>query len=798
MTSSKATLTQIEVNHAVRFLEYAIIHIKHYNHPYIKLTETIFPQEANCQTKVTSALINLICHPTNKLHTVAFSFFDAFTRHSSDKCTIAVTVTEDIIDPYGIGPSSSRALAVTPEITNPIIQQFCPYLRYLLATSVSSTDYPSGLSILRNMIYFGNHLIHTTPSSSPAIKQFIDDLKKTMTEELASSLNLTTTIEVISRLLFDELDGMDEHRWAETFERILVRLSEGRPLSDVGLEAIRWDGWFCSSKTLPLKALFSIFVPTQTHHTTALLAAFRRFTIRLDKGVLVERVWKGWFSAFFDAVNPSTLPFTNEFESLHTQLVEVLNDRLVNIWACAHDCHSCCSRKKMNKIHRSFYEQTSEYIVHLSLHPFALATQYSDSIILDFLIRLFQNDDDDPVAKSLLDELRQQMDEAARSSSSPPFILTSELVCRLTDEEILNVVDRIVGLLESDSSFDDDTILRICTFLKKKFESVYLPELFRKAGRTIAQYFHAFESLLSLHVDSFNLHPINSLLCPKPIDLQPTFDEWDDVDFATVGVVVRAVRENILSFKRHSSQFTLRLLDYVEPALHQVHLSATRLRQSQLEQLITPSIDILNTSFFEHIITHFGGRKNRDEVFIDVCRLCDQHAIARCLSSVGFFSRIVGGVLDYCFFNQQKYGLNVFIDQASDFGNERAERTKLRRAIPLILEEGWQDAVEFVFIKKKANFIPYSEIETTLLYSLLSLRVNLSYSLAFSITSYLTNTNPSFTDPSSNSGPGETQLRRRKHNSTVASTAFYVVRMISAMHLLSPVDFLNPLRFISN
>ncbi|KAK2944972.1 hypothetical protein BLNAU_20090 [Blattamonas nauphoetae] len=782
--NSHQTFTQIEVNHASRFLQYATLHIKYRGNPDNKLLETIFPQEANCQTKLTSTLIKLICHPSDTFRTVALSFFDAFIRHSSNKCTIAVVVTgllpqlfehlkpqeiplngttidfhrhiisivdmclsisttENIIKCLGIDPSSSRALAVTSELLDPIIQPFCTYLRSLMAPPFSPTDYHSGLSLLRNMSLFDMHLNHTTPSSSPVIQQFIDDLKNTMPEELASLLDLTAEKERLHELLFDDLKRTDESRWAKTFERIVVRLSEGRPISDVGLEAYLifmsrrpdrvelkfWfdgtfsiqmdittllsfsrDGWFSPSKRLPLKALYTPFVPTQTHRATALLAAFERFGVHLDKGVLEEHVWSGWFSAFFDAINPSKLPFTNEFEPLHTQLVKMMHRRIHDI--CVFDGkHSYRrSREAINKTHRSFHKQTRDYIVHLSLHPFAFAPEYGDSIIVAFITQLLLHDDDDPMAKSLRDEVRKEMDEAARSSSSPPLILTSDLVCPLTDTEILNVVDRIVGLLESDSCLDDDTILRIYTFHTNQLKSVYLPELFRKAGRTSKQYFHTFQSLLSLPIDYFSLHPINSLLCPKPHDLQPTFDEWDDVDLATVGVVMQAIRDNRLTFKRLSSQFTQHLLDFIEHALHQVHYSAARLRQFQLEQLITPSIDILNKSFFGQDNFPFQRGKDRDEKIIDVCRLCDQHAIARCLSSVGYFSRMVGGVLDYSLFNPFKYGLDVFIDQASDFGNERAERTKLRRTIPLFLEEGWQDAVEFVLVKKDLNVYHNTQI----------------------------------------------------------------------------------------
>ncbi|KAK2954554.1 hypothetical protein BLNAU_10405 [Blattamonas nauphoetae] len=463
------------------------------------------------------------------------------------------------------------------------------------------------------------------------------------------------------------------------------------------------DGHTFSTSRFTLKALCTIFVPTQTHHTTALLAAFRRLMLHLDKGVLVERIWKGWFPAFFDAVNPSKLPFTNEFESLHTQLVEVLNDRLQNIWDCKDDIHCRRSREDITEIYRSFHKQTRDYIIHLSPHPFVLFDRIKSIIVIDFLIRLFQNSRDYPAAKSFRDELRQQMDEVARSSSSPPFILTSELVCRLTNEEILNVIDRIVGLLASDSCLDDDTILRICTFHENQLKSVYLPELFRKAGRTSEQYFHVLQSLLSLNFDYFYLHPINYLLHNKPIDLQPTFDEWDDVDLETVGVVMGAIRENRLSFKHAWPRVTQQLLARVEQALLQVHHSASRLCQSQLERLLSPSIDILTRHCLLRSNSSDEKRNDRERVFIEICRLCEQRTIVRCLSSVGFFSGLVSGMLNDSTCIECICILNVFVPKTSDSCKRRAEKTKIRRAIPLFLEEGWQDAVEFIFVRKKVD-----------------------------------------------------------------------------------------------
>ncbi|KAK2954555.1 hypothetical protein BLNAU_10406 [Blattamonas nauphoetae] len=766
--NSNQTLTQIEVNHAVRFLEYAIIHIEHRDTQSKKLTETIFPEEEKYQTKVTSALIKLICHPSDKLRAVALSFFDTSLRYSTQTFSAAVASTgllpqlfinlkphaipinrttiefhrhltsivddffrfctpEDISGHLNLNPYSSRDRQGTSELLDPIIQQFCAYLRYLLTHPVSPTEYHSGFSLLRKTKLFERYITRNCwPPSHPDLKQFIDDLKKTMTEELASLLDRDTEKETLHCFLFNEWRMTDKHRWAKTFEGLLVRLSEGRPITNVGFEAFLLfmsrrpsdvkpefykDGTFSieiagknvSSKTLPLKALFSLFVPTQAHHTTALLAAFRGLMLRLGKGVLVERIWSGWSPAFFDAVNPSKLPFTNEFEPLHTKLVEVLNDRFDNIWDCAHDCHSCCSRMDMKEIHRSFYEQAREYIVHLSLHPFALATESRNNIIvIDFLICLFRNGRDDPLAKSYRDELRQQMDEAARSSSPPQFILTSELVCRLTDEELIDVVDRIVGLLESDSCLDDDTILRICKFHENQLSSIYLPALFRIADRTTEQYFHALESLISLHVDSFNLHPINYLLNSQP-NRRLSKDEWDEIDLETVGDVMRAVRENRLSFKHISPRFTQHLLDFTAVLLPQINRCATRLTLSQLERLLSPSFHMLSKIFFELEISCREVRIDQEKIFLDVCQLCDQRPIARCLSSVGFFSRVVGGLFDDSISIKCRCIINVIVPDICDSCEERAEKTKIRRTLPLFQEEGWQDAVEFILVKKKVD-----------------------------------------------------------------------------------------------
>ncbi|KAK2944139.1 hypothetical protein BLNAU_20971 [Blattamonas nauphoetae] len=397
MLYNKATFTQIEVNHAVSFLEYAIIHIKYREDHPTNFFETIFPEEAKCQTKVTSALIKLISHPSDKLRAVSVSFFDASLRYSTKAFSAAVASTgllpqlfinlkphaipinrttiefhrhltsivnvclssitpDDILSHLKLYPYSSHDRQVTSEIIKPIFQQFCLYLRFLLAHPVHRTDFHSGPSFLWHMKVCRRHITQfLAPHSSPDIRRFFEDVRTNINEEKASWSDLATSSGV-------------EHSWVQTFEDLLVRMGEGKQYSDLGFHAflnfmscwphqvepvfhpnstfsITEDRKIVSSLVLPSQSLFALFVPTQAHHTTAIIKAFRRFMYHLSYGTAKERIWSGWFPAFFDAVNPSTLPFTNEFESLHSQLIKVMNDRIQN---------------------------TSEYIIHLSLHPFAL------------------------------------------------------------------------------------------------------------------------------------------------------------------------------------------------------------------------------------------------------------------------------------------------------------------------------------------------------------------------------------------------------------------------------------------
>ncbi|KAK2962053.1 hypothetical protein BLNAU_3109 [Blattamonas nauphoetae] len=354
-------------------------------------------------------------------------------------------------------------------------------------------------------------------------------------------------------------------------------------------------------------------------------------------------------------------------------------------------------------VYNKVVEQAKDSIVHLSLHPFSLVQRTSDNNIIDFLKSLFRPNYENSVTKPFRENLRKDMDTSALMSQSPPFILTSELVCRLTDEEIMNVVDRIVALLDSDSPLDDDTILRIATFHLTKLKSVYLPELYRKAGRSTEQYFHALNSLLSVSLDNFQLCPIKCLLTPKPSSLQPTLNEWDDVDLATVGIVLPTIHKTHISFDSASSQ----LLNFAEEILSQMSHCASRLTLSQLERLITPSINIITKLLFYPCSSNIYYNGRRVTVFPELSRLCEKCVIAQCLTRIGFFSHIVSGLLDDALFIGCTDVIDIFLHQArySDYG--RAHRKMFRSAIPNFLEEGLQDAVDIVLVKTRIS-VPVS------------------------------------------------------------------------------------------
>ncbi|KAK2959840.1 hypothetical protein BLNAU_5329 [Blattamonas nauphoetae] len=763
--NSGQNLTQIEVHHASSFLEYAIIHMKHRNYPKNYLFETIFPESEPPDTKLTNALIKLICHPSDMLRTVALSFLDVGLRTSSfqfrptkaapglvpqlfhnlrpheiplNGSTIDfhrhMTSILDryydypnrllIADELGISPSSPRDKTIASEIGYPIFQPFDQYLRHLVAPPVCPTEYPFGISLLRKMRLFRSNVLYCySPSSFPGVQPFFEEMRNTLTEEYVL-LRLLSKPKTFN-LLFDYHRDKSEYDWADLFEKFITRMSEGWKFSDLGLQpflrfltrrpstikpfvwddgtfSIKWYGRLFSSMKMPTKTLWDIFTPSQLHHADAILKAFEEFTNKLDDEVFEKHFWRDWFPSFIDAVTPSKLPFTTEFESLHKQLIDMMSSRLYKMRKFADSTKDEQSQRELDELFKSFHQQTRDYCLHLSLHPFALVSEYHSSTIIFFFIRLFQPDSKHCLDEHLRDELMKAMDEVALASSTPPFILTSELVRCLTDDEIIDIVYRVVALLESDSCLDDDTILRICAFQKYQLSRVHLPDLFRKAGRSSAQYIHTLESLLSLPIDCLYLSPISSLLHRKPKELQPTFDEWDDVDFETVGFVMRSIEDHHILSSDHSSDLNLSLFFFVTHIVPQIAPCATRLNQSQLERLIAPTIDILCEHYFQRDSSGYVDKERRESVFNEINNMCEQHMITRCLSGVGFFSRLVSGLLDDRTSLPCESCLDIFSTHRVRLC-ERAEMKHHRRTIPHFLEEGLQDALEFMLVRKKGE-----------------------------------------------------------------------------------------------
>ncbi|KAK2961966.1 hypothetical protein BLNAU_3022 [Blattamonas nauphoetae] len=752
-------LTPKEVFYTVRFLEYAGIHMIYREYPHKHLLETIFPEEEKCPTKLTSALIKLVCHPSNKLRAAALSFFDVGIANSSMVFTLAmatigllpqlfeslkpheIPINEatiefhrritSIVDRFFDCTSNANLgfLAVDLgvrttkdellKLVDPIFRPFCEYLRHLLAHPVCRTDYHYGLSLItKTRVFLYNIRVSRDDLLHAELQRFFQEARNIMVEEFASSLGLATKREILHELLFGKTRMTDELRWTETFERILARLSKKKQCSDWGLEAIHRflfhrpvevqmvfspngtftieeDGRVVSSTERPSKSLCALLTHTRHDHAASFIADIRSFTAHLSSADFLRDVQSGCFSGIFAALHPSKMPFTNDFIPLHKQLVDVMDSTLTRIERIADRDMNDRYRSELNRSYLSFHKQTRDYIVHLSLHPFDLVPHRYDKIVLDVLTKFFAPSFEIIVPKPSREKMRKEMNGSAHSSSSPPFILTSELVCRLTDEEIMKVVDRIVALLESDSPISDDTILRIITFHKMKLKSVYLPEVFRTAGRSTEQYFHAFECLLSLPFDYSTLCPFKCLLKPKPKTLQPTFDEWDDVDLLTVGVVMPTIDENRVSFDSASVQ----LISFAELILPQLSQCASRLTPSQLERLLKPSIDILINLFVPQFPSNPKFRRDRERTYIELSRLCEQRVIAQCLSRIGFFSRIVCGLLDDDLFFESKDVLDIFLGQTRNSSYRKPEWKTLQRTVHHFLEEGWEDVLDFLLTR---------------------------------------------------------------------------------------------------
>ncbi|KAK2959769.1 hypothetical protein BLNAU_5258 [Blattamonas nauphoetae] len=209
-----------------------------------------------------------------------------------------------------------------------------------------------------------------------------------------------------------------------------------------------------SSSPLDTKSLWALFTPTQPRHATIILIALSHLLPFYSDVTVEKHIWSGWFPNFLKAVDPSKLPFTADFIPFHTKLVELMTNYfgtiLRSVVLMSREWSDEFQSELKETLH-AFYTHTKDYVVHLSLHPFALDDIESDRI-LDLLGSWYFHDCGHSLNKTYREDARKAMDASALSSSTPPFILTSELVCLLSNDEIINVIERIVALLDSDSS----------------------------------------------------------------------------------------------------------------------------------------------------------------------------------------------------------------------------------------------------------------------------------------------------------------------------------------------------------
>ncbi|KAK2943127.1 hypothetical protein BLNAU_21954 [Blattamonas nauphoetae] len=403
-------------------------------------------------------------------------------------------------------------------------------------------------------------------------------MENKLSEALSSLFGRANQEATIKRLLFSKLGADDIPDWVMAFESLLHHAHEGRQFSDMELQTMllllnnipcdadlvfeddssftmRVKGELVSTSKHDGRSLWTLLTPTEPHHATPLLIAAEHVSCRIE---IVDRVlhfWNGWLSHFFSAVTPSKLPFTPDNHSLHSHLVDVMCDVISSfetVNSQARLNQPPVDQKMLKKSCLSFLRLSKDYLVHLSQHAFANYpyNKYSIDSLLDKVMRFDLNA---PTTEGFRRELKKEMISSALASSSPHFILTAELVCPLSDYETMDVVERIVGLLDSDCSLDDDTICR---------------------------------SACSLTVTTSETQ-ISSLISSRLGDDQPTLDEWDEVE-----------------------EFQKFVTNFVHPSLQQARHCAPRLTPTQLKHLIAPFINCLHTFFHQFWTSHGHQEQN--------------------------------------------------------------------------------------------------------------------------------------------------------------------------------------------
>ncbi|KAK2956992.1 hypothetical protein BLNAU_8067 [Blattamonas nauphoetae] len=753
---SGAELSPSEANHAIRFLEYTTMFFKDGCNSSEDFFRNIFSYDFP-RTTFTSSLLKMISHPSETLRAVALAFFSTVYSHQRSRFYLMITNTDfftnllSLLKPHEIPFSDttmdfhrhvtsimfhfidkSESLSkkpLSPETVASILQAFCPYLRHLLV-------HPAFFPWKHIWMTFDSILqkfemaIHTpdSRSSHPELVQFVDEMKNSLSEELASLIGLADQKETAKCLLFDEQDSTSTSDWVKAFEFLLAHADEGRHFSDVGMQSILIflkrrpkdtqlifadDGKFTirekdklvSSSKHDVRSLWALLTPTDPQHVPAFINAAHFVSFWINTFDEIKHFWIGWLSHFLNAVDASHQPFTPQNFSLHARLVDVIHDIINSFGQYEHIAkfsQPAITQSELKASCLSFLNLSKEYLVHLSHNVFG-THPHDDFTIDDLLSKVMRFDLKTPTTEAFRRELKEEMISSGLASSSPPFILTAELVCPLSDCETMDVVDRIVGLLDRDCSLDDSTILWMCVFIARH-NTRSLQLAFRSTGRTKEEYFHAFESFLSLHVESFQQAPISSLLSSRPDDHEPTLDEWDEADLETVPIVVRMKSQNKLSIDTDSENFDSLFVDFVLGSLQQARHCATRLTRTQLERLIAPSIDFLDT-FFHRPSSHDLYNKQWMKVFRGICSVCDQPVVARAISSTGIFCRVVNSIT-LC--RELSWSIGPMTKLIDDMNrstiDSKTSRMLRRDGFPTIKEEGLEDAIEIVhFLKPDTN-----------------------------------------------------------------------------------------------
>ncbi|KAK2940028.1 hypothetical protein BLNAU_25060 [Blattamonas nauphoetae] len=567
----------------------------------------------------------------------------------------------------------------------------------------------------------------------PAIRKMYNKIQKDISDEFFSALRHVPS-DVDPKCQRFDLDKLSDCDWVEVFDRLLVRVGEDRPFSVLELHSLHsflsqqpWHikleveadgtiripkhGEFHPSSTHHAKTLCSLFTPTQPYHAAPLLNSFNVFIAKNNSTSLVTSIWDEWFSNLIAAVDPSTLPFTPDFLPLHAVLVDLMEDRLKRSGICRHSTSQVPSarpRRKLDKFDLSFLELSTDYFIHLSLHPFALEADGFDTIVCFLSSVLSSHLNRNPFIhfrKALIEE----MDVSALYSSSQPLILTSELARSLSDKEAIAIVDRIVAHIDSSTFLDDDTLLRIFVFIKHQLRSTRLPELFRKTGRTKDQYFKALESCLSLGLDSLlfrkdkNIEPPVFKLFLSWHDYDsPRQGDWQDIYFETIPILMRVLELDRHPCSRNSKRHNCRLKFVIVNRIQYATPSVVQVSRTRHERSMDPSEKYVMTYFSGQHTTTIKELVQWTDNLLTIYTDCEHLAIARVFCKLGFFIQIVNGIWINDDSSSSYYFLFGFNRAYGERVQNRAQKREWNHGGKLCLdEEGWEDAMEFVLIPKK-------------------------------------------------------------------------------------------------